>query len=152
MTTRSRRSDQLTLRVGDLTDFSTALIVLAELSPERMTLAQMTFFLSAAIADLAGKPGTFSTLKEAVGPIVNRSLHTTYKAFLDKPMKRSDYESKRQGLGWLTREENPADNREKFLRLTAQGRNVIAELLEALDGAAVPTKETTNDREDRDEA
>ncbi|EQB12675.1 hypothetical protein [Novosphingobium lindaniclasticum] len=135
MTSRSRRSDQLTLRVGDLTDFSTALIVLAELAPERTTLAQMTFFLLAATADLSGKPATFSSIKEAVGPLINKSLHTTYKVFLDKPLTRSDYESKRQGLGWLYREENPVDNREKFLRLTAQGRNIIAELMEALDGA-----------------
>lgn len=138
MNSRSRRSDTLTLRVGDLTDFSTALIVLAELAPERTTMAQMTFFLVAATADLAGKPATFSSIKEAVGPLVNKSLHTTYKVFLDKPLKRSDYESKREGLGWLSREENPQDNREKFLRLTAQGRNIIAELLEAIDGAKAP--------------
>ncbi len=89
----------------------------------------MSFFLLAARADLRGRPSTFSEIRDAVGPSVNRSLHTTYKVFLDKPLKRSDYDSNRAGLGWLTREIDPDDNRKKFLRLTQVGKDVLARIL-----------------------
>lgn len=113
----------------ELNDYTVALIRLAEFSPERTTLAQMTFFLLAAKADLLGKPATFTEIKEQAGPVINRSLHTTYQVFLDKPLKRYDYDSKRTGLAWLTREENPNDNRQKFLRLTPSGQKVLEKVL-----------------------
>ena len=130
MIMRKSSADGLALRVGELTDYSTVMLTLAEMVPERTTLAQMTFFLLAAIADLGGKPATFTDIKEAVGPAVNRSLHTTYKLFLDRPLKRSDYESNRQGLGWLTREMDPNDNRKNYLRLTSSGRAIIKMVLD----------------------
>lgn len=130
MPTKTNSSNELTLRVGELTDYSTVLLTLAEMVPERTTLAQVSFFLLAAIADAAGKPATFTELREAVGPAVNRSLHTTYKLFLDRPMRRSDYDSKRQGLGWLTREMDPDDNRKNYLRLTPSGKAIVKMLLD----------------------
>lgn len=120
--------------VGALRDFSAALIELAEQAPERTTVAQMAFFLLAGMADAAGKPATFTEIKEAVGPAVNRSLHTTYKVFLDRIQRRSDTDATRQGLGWLTREEDREDNRRKYLRLTPKGRAVINSLIETLGG------------------
>lgn len=123
----------LALHVRDLRNFSTALIALAEQAPERTTVAQMVFFLLAGMADAAGKPATFTELKEAAGDSINRSLHTTYKLFLDRPQTRSDYDSKRQGLGWLTREIDPRDNRRNYLRLTPKGRSVLLGLLETIN-------------------
>lgn len=125
MTTRTASANELTLRVGELADFSTVMLTLAELVPERTTLAQMSFFLLAAAADLKGRAATFTEIRDAVGPAVNRSLHTTYKLFLDRPLKRSDYKSDRIGLGWLTREMDPDDNRRNYLRLTKAGKAVI---------------------------
>ena len=119
------------LRPANFRDLSKSLLILANEAPERTTLAQMTFFLLAGTADLAGKPSTFTEIRDRVGPTVNRSLHTTYKVFLDRPLKRSDYQSKRQGLGWLTREIDPQDNRRNYLRLTAKGRRVLAKALGA---------------------
>jgi hypothetical protein len=120
--------------VGALTDFSAALIELAEQAPERTTAAQMAFFVLAGMADAAGKPATFTEIRDAVGPTINRSLHTTYKVFLDRVQRRSDTPATRQGLGWLTREEDPEDNRRKYLRLTPKGRAVIRSLVETLQG------------------
>jgi hypothetical protein len=126
------KSDRLFLHVGELADFSSALIVLAEMSPERLTCAQMVFFLLAGTADIAGKPATFTQIKETAGPAINRSLHTTYKVFLEGP-NRKDRPNGAPGLKWLSRAPNPADEREKLLKLTPQGRKVIEELLVALN-------------------
>lgn len=126
------RPDPLFKHVRALHDFSSAVMTLAEFAPERMTLAQGVFFLLAAAADIAGRPATFTTVKEAAGPRVNRSLHTTYKVLLDEGRKRG--EKREDGLGWLTREENKADQREKYLRLTPKGREVVRELVVASTG------------------
>lgn len=114
-----------------LRNFSAGLLVLAELGPDRLTLTQGAFFLLAAMADRTGRPATFSELREAVGDTLNRSLHTTYKVFVDEGRKR---DGKREpGLGWLTRETDDADNRRKYLRLTPKGRRVLEELVLAIE-------------------
>lgn len=118
--------DGLHLHVGDLTDLSAAMIVLAEMAPDRMTMSQGIFFLVAAAADLAGKRPTYSDVREALGDDINRTLHTTYRIVLEPSRVYP------KGLGWMTRETNPADNREKFLSLTPKGRKVIKEVLRAL--------------------
>lgn len=122
-------SDSNVVNASAISELADPLLLLAELVPERTTLAQMSFFLLAARADLVGKPSTFTEIRDAVGPAVNRSLHTTYKLFLDKPLRRSDYESTRVGLGWLTREMDPADNRRNYLRLTRAGKEVLRSIL-----------------------
>jgi hypothetical protein len=76
-------------RNQELKRFSTSLVVLAELAPDRMTLSQLTFFLFAAIADMSKRPATFSGIQDAVGPRIQRSMHTTYKVLLDGS-RRSD--------------------------------------------------------------
>src|SRR3546814_14484898 len=58
------------------------MIALAEFAPDRMTMAQGVFFLLAASADIAGKPTTFTEIKEAQGEAINRSLHSTYRVLL----------------------------------------------------------------------
>ena len=129
-----KTGNALPLHVGALRDFSAALIELAEQAPERTTAAQMAFFVLAGMADAAGKPATFTEIRDAVGDTINRSLHTTYKVFLDREQRRSDTAAVRQGLGWLTREEDRADNRRKYLRLTPKGRAVLTSLLETIQG------------------
>lgn len=127
-----KRSDPLFASLGELRSFSTALMLLAEHTPERMTLAQMVFFLYAGMADLRGTPATFTEIKEAAGPRINRSLHTTYKSLLSGARRSDRPKSAQTGLNWLRRDENPLDNREKLLRLTPKGRQILTELLETL--------------------
>src|SRR3546814_1559155 len=74
------KTDQLFKHVGALGDLSSAMIALAEFAPDRMTMAQGVFFLLAASADIAGKPTTFTEIKEAQGEAINRSLHSTYRS------------------------------------------------------------------------
>lgn len=126
---RAKRAvDPLFKSVSDFADFSAAMIVLAEMAPERMTLSQAIFFVLTATADLAGKDPTYSDVKDAVGDKINRSLHTTYRILLEPSRAYPN------GLGWLKQEANPDDNRVKFLRLTREGRRVMAEVLEAMKG------------------
>lgn len=120
---------QRDLRAAELRTFSTALITAAELAPDRMTMAQLTFFLFAAMADLRGTPATFSEIRDAAGPRMRKSLHTTYKILLDGN-RRSD-RADTPGVGWLRREEDPSDNRRKFLRLTDRGRGIVRAIVNA---------------------
>lgn len=57
----------------------------------------------AGIGDLSGESPTFTRIKEEVGPTLNRAFHV-----------------------------NPDDNREKFLRLTTEGRAVLQRVMETL--------------------
>lgn len=123
---KDRPKDELHLHVADFANLSAAMIVLAEMAPDRMTMSQAIFFLVAASADLAGKRPTYSEVREALGDDINRTLHTTYRIVLEPSRVYP------KGLGWMTRETNPADNREKFLRLTKKGREVMKEVLRAL--------------------
>ena len=99
------------------------MIALAQRAPDRLTISQLSFFLSAAIADRSGRPATFVEIREELGGTVSKSLHTTYKVFLDGS-RRSERE-KRTGLNWLETETDPNDNRRKFLRLTRKGSRVL---------------------------
>ncbi|BDW83715.1 hypothetical protein MACH24_31530 [Erythrobacter sp. Dej080120_24] len=110
----------------ELKDWSGFLIRLAEHAPERLTLSQSVFFLEAAIADLSGRPATFTEIKEKHGGVMSRSLHTTYKVFLGEEGRES---KRQQALGWLMRETDPSDNRRKYLRLTVTGRRVMEDIL-----------------------
>jgi hypothetical protein len=118
--------DRSFMQVKDLDDFASAMIALAELSPERMTASQLIFFVLAAKEDIAGKHPTYTDLKAAVGDKINKSLNTTYRIFLEPSRLYPN------GLGWLRQEPNPDDNRVKFLRLTAAGREVISMVADRL--------------------
>ena len=122
----NQRSDGLFNHIGTLGEFSEALTLLASLLPERITLSQATFFLLTASADIAGKQPTYTEIKETLGPAVNRSLHSTYRSLLT-PSKAVPY-----GAGLLERFENPDDNRQKILKLTEKGRELINQLIDRL--------------------
>lgn len=126
MSVKSGGLDPLKGHIADLRNFSAAMMVLGEMAPERMTLSQAIFFIVAASADLAGKQPTFSDVRDALGDEINRTLHTTYRIVLEKSRVYP------KGLGWMTRVTNPNDNREKFLKLTPKGREVMQEVLRAL--------------------
>lgn len=120
--------------IADLHAFSAGMIMLAEISPERMTLSQCAFFLTAAFADKAGRAVTFTDIKDALGDSINKSLHTTYKVLLTEGRNR---DGKREpGLGWLSREVDPTDNRRKYLKLTQRGHRVLNELAVAIHEGA----------------
>lgn len=119
---------QLLSALPELKHFNNALIRLASLAPDRLSLGQAVFFIEAARADLSGQPATFTELRDRTGPVISRSLHTTYKVFLGTDKR----EPRRQSaLGWLVREIDAEDNRRKYLRLTAKGRRIIEEVIRA---------------------
>lgn len=123
-----QRSDGLFKQIGALGEFSETLTLLTALLPERITLSQATFFLMTASADIAGKQPTFTEIKDVLGPAVNRSLHSTYRSLLT-PSKAVPH-----GAGLLERFENPDDNRQKILKLTKKGRELINQLIVQLNG------------------
>jgi len=123
---RMDRKDELKLHIGDFARFSAAMMVLGEMAPERMTLAQVLFFVITASADMAGKDPTFSEIRDTLGDEINRSLHTTYRVLLEPSRAYPN------GLGWLRQEPDPVDTRQKFLRVTPKGRRVLAEVLKAM--------------------
>jgi hypothetical protein len=116
--------------IAALRNFSAGLMVLSEIAPDRLSVAQGSFFLLAGLADQAGKAVTYTDLKEALGDVINRSLHTTYRVFLDEGRTRGD--CREAGLGWLTRETDPKDNRRRYLKLTPAGRAILEEVGAAL--------------------
>lgn len=118
-----KKSNRQAQSISALRNFSAGLIALAEQAPRNLTTAQLAFFMTAALADEAGVASTFTDIKEAVGPAVGRTLHTTYKVFLSEGRLREG--QRIEGLGWLELEVDPTDNRRKFLRLTKKGRRVI---------------------------
>lgn len=126
-------AQELSPFVDDLRNFSTVLVALGEMTPERLTISQMSFFLLAALADATGRAATFTELRDTVGPALGRSLHTTYQVFLDRTRRRSDTSKTSEGLGWLERETDPTDNRKKYLRLTAKGREIVRALAAELN-------------------
>lgn len=134
MTNKPITKESLFMHVGALGDFSSALITLTDLLPERTSLSQASFFLIAGAADIAGQQPTFTELKEVLGPAINRSLHSTYRTLLP-PSRTVPY-----GAGLLERHENPYDNRQKILKLTPKGREVFAQLIIALKGTAHETE------------
>lgn len=121
---------QLALSMSDLTLFSRGLVALAEVAPERMSASQLAFFLLTGLADISNTPTTFTEVKDAVGPVIGRSLHTTYKVFLCED-EVSD-KARQQALGWLTAESDSSDRRRKYLRLTERGMNVMGTLMETI--------------------
>lgn len=131
MNTSTRRTDGLSTHVAVLADFSSALITLTTLLPERITLSQAAFFLLTASADISGQRPTFTEIKDVLGPAVGRSLHSTYRSLL-VPSKAVPY-----GAGLLDRTENFDDNRQKILKLTPKGRELMREVIEALTGKLV---------------
>lgn len=114
-----------------LREFSTVLARLTAYATDRLSIAQAVFFIEAARADLAGRPATFTEIRDSAGDAISRSLHTTYKVFLGDEGREKN--RRQQALGWLVRELDHTDNRRKYLRLTAKGREVIKNLFQDIE-------------------
>lgn len=112
--------------VGELGGFSAALLYLADVGSDRLSVTQTAFFLLAATADAAGKPATRAQLIATYPDFFRGSARNSYRQLL--PPSRV-YPN---GLGWLVPEENPDDLRENVLRLSDEGRSVIMGVLLAL--------------------
>jgi hypothetical protein len=114
--------------------FGTLGMIAREL-PERCSVRQLLFFLVAAHMDLSHRTSTLSEIVEFMGdgpnfdekgrakPLLGRGIEATYTLFLP-PTKRDP-----NTLGWLTATENPDNRRQKLLRLTDKGREVVAEIV-----------------------
>ncbi len=129
MVTQARRSEsELKLHAKDFINFTSVLMDLATELPDRTTVSQLVAFLAIANYDLQGRPTTMVDLREALGPSLGKSLHTTYQIFLDRELRRNDRPTVK-GLGWLTQEPDRSDYRRNYLHLTAEGREVMRDLL-----------------------
>lgn len=96
----------------------------------------MLFFLSVAARDVVGHTTRYTDIRHSLGDDIGRSLHTTYKILLEpNPSNRF------RGLGWVYSVENPHDRKEKFLYLTQEGWDVIAEM----DGVMAAYRAQLND-------
>ncbi|MEO1921049.1 MAG: hypothetical protein ABGW84_04080 [Sphingomonadaceae bacterium] len=116
-----------TLPTSEFTKFGKAMSVIAEKSPHRMSVSQVIFFVEAGRMCLAGEEPTFTSIKEAIGEEVNRSLKTTYLVFFEPT------DAYPTALGWLKRVTNPSDKRQKIFQLTKKGRVILAAVLEPLE-------------------
>lgn len=121
-----KNEDALWKRVSELGGASAFLLYLAEAASDRLTVSQATFFLLAATAEAQGKPKTRSQVIEVTGDRLTSSIRNSYKQLMAPSRNRP------QALGWLEVEQNDLDEREKFLRLTPQGKAVISAALSAL--------------------
>jgi hypothetical protein len=123
---KPEKLDVLKAAIPDLEALSRAMMCIAEMAPERMTLSQAIFFVQAAAADLRGEKPTFTEVRDSLGEEIRRTLHTTYRVILEKSRVYP------KGLGWMKQELNPRDNREKFLKITPRGREVLSAVLHHL--------------------
>jgi hypothetical protein len=124
---RDAMPKQLWQRVPELAGSSAFLLYLSDVGSDRLSLTQAAFFLLAATADASGKPATRSELIQTYHENFRGSIRNSYRQLLG-PSRLYP-----KGLGWLSTEENPNDSREQFLRLTDEGKSVIAGALMALE-------------------
>jgi hypothetical protein len=132
LNTPSKRKSELFASVKPLASLSAVLLYLAEAGHDRLTINQAAFFLLVAAADARGRPLTLTEIMEKTDGILGRSIVNSYKTLLE-PHGR---QAKDFALGWLTREPDPDDERQKFLRLTEKGKSVAKAALMALGEGA----------------
>jgi hypothetical protein len=123
-------SPQLWQRVGELGASSAFLVYLSDVASDRLSLTQAAFFMLAAAADAAGRPTTLSEIRQAYADSMRGSIRNSYRQLLE-PSRLYP-----KALGWLAAEPNPDDDRESFLRLTDEGKSVVAGALLALEPIA----------------
>lgn len=125
--TMNTSKTSLNRHVGALAGSSAFLMYLAEAGNARLSMSQAAFFFLAATGAARGVPLTLSQILEGTGSeALGRSVKNTYKVFLE-PTPRNP-----NGLGWLTREVNPDDEREKMFSLTEKGEEVVRAALLAM--------------------
>lgn len=120
-------TNRLSMPVADLEVLGRILLTLTDVTSDRLSVGQVSFFFAAARADARGRPATLSEILNANGHDFGKSIHNTYRQLLLPSQRRPN------ALGWLVAEENPLDRREKFLRLTPLGRDVVESVLNTTD-------------------
>ncbi|MFN7388794.1 hypothetical protein [Brevundimonas sp.] len=90
-----------------------------------MTVQQALFFLAAAYRDVVRRPATVSQIRATYEPL-GRSVEKSSLQFLEPGRVAPD------ALGWLEQQHDPDDKRVRYLTLTDDGEQVIAELVEAM--------------------
>lgn len=118
--------------VPELAGLSAFLLYLASAGNDRLTINQAAFFLIVAAADARGVPQTMGEIMENGEGVLNQSLKTTYKVLLAPTPAYKGI-----GLGWITREPDPDDERRKYLRLTPKGKAVVDAALLATGMSAI---------------
>lgn len=111
--------DSLKTHVGELAGYSALFLYLADAASDRLSISQAAFFMMAAAANARGAPLTAAQLQEAAGENISKNVKNSYRRLLTPSNANPG------GLGWLDREGNPDDEREKFLVLTPKGEEVI---------------------------
>lgn len=131
-TPTATKPDALFKSVSKLAGLSAFLLYLAEEGNDRLTINQAAFFLIVAAADARGVPQTMGEIMENGEGVLNQSLKTTYKVLLAPTPAYKGI-----GLGWITREPDPDDERRKYLRLTPKGKAVVDAALLATGMSAI---------------
>lgn len=134
LTPKTNTSSALWKHVGELAASSAFLLYLADVGSERLSMSQAAFFMLAAAADAAGKPATRTELITAYNDTFRGSIRNSYRQLLE-PSRLYP-----KALGWLTTEENPMDSREQWLRLTEEGKGVVAGAILTLEKLVRPDK------------
>ncbi|SKB50127.1 hypothetical protein SAMN06295937_1007102 [Sphingopyxis flava] len=107
--------------VKPLASLSAGMLYLAQAGHEKLTINQAVFFLLVAAADARGSPLTLQEILENSDGALSPGIKNSYKALLEVNTRTSN---ERYALGWITREVDPNDERQKYLRLTKKGREV----------------------------
>lgn len=127
--------------VRDLEMLSGVLSAVALRVPERTSVRQLLFFLTAAFMDIQNRPGGMTDIVDLLGdsdnldakgarkPLLGRGIEASYVLFLE-PNKRNP-----DALGWLTAVEDEDNRRRKLIRLTDKGRKIIDGLSTAVHAA-----------------
>ena len=105
-----------------------ALTALLESVDPRFSLPQALFFLKAARLSEDGKKATLGDIREEFGETMSGGLHSSYLGLLVPEGRSTSH-----GLGFIERQTNPDNLREKLLTLTPEGRAVVARMLEPLE-------------------
>jgi len=114
---------ELTFHVSELRALSKFLCGLADVASDRLSLTQAAFFLQAAIADAAGRPSTRTEIITSNRTWIRGSIRNSYRQLLEPSRVYPN------ALGWLRTVENPLDAREKVLRLTDKGREIVEQAI-----------------------
>ena len=100
--------------------------------PNRVTIRQLLVFLMIAEEVSMGRDITIAEIRAKVGKdksgddLLGQSIGRSYQVFLEPTKREPD------NLGWAKVEENEDDRRQKFLRLTPLGTEIVAEVIQIL--------------------
>lgn len=95
---------------------------------DRLTIPQVMFFLEVAQANLQGRTVRLRDILDRLSDTIGKTIRSTYPTLMVPTGASSE-----NGMGWVIGEMNPADNRERFLRLTPLGLEVAERIAAAFE-------------------